>query len=141
MRDIASVIAIDGKKITVVPIITDTCIGCEKSSCGERGEPFFVTNPQNLSLSIGSSVKIHARAKDQMLQALFAIFLPVLLAILSFVLIGILAHSLGRHVNTESIERLKTLGAIGILFISSLLIMLKNRFFPPRGQSEIIAVL
>jgi hypothetical protein len=76
-----------------------------------------------------------------MLQALFAIFLPVLLAILSFVLIGSLAHSLGRHVNTESIERLKTLGAIGILFISSLLIMLKNRFFPPRGQSEIIAVL
>ena len=137
MRDIASVIKINKESITVVPIITDACIGCESRTCGERGEPFYVTNPENLSISIGSTVKVHARIKDQIAQALFTIFLPILVAILAFFLFGKIAASL----NIVKVEQFKTLSALGFLFLTSFLIMLKNRFFPPKGQSEIIEVL
>lgn len=137
MRDIASIIKINENSITVVPIITDACIGCESRTCGERGEPFYVTNPKNLLISIGSTVKIHARVKDQIAQAVFALFIPIIVAILAFSLFGKIAPSL--HI--RKIEQFKTLSALGFLFLTSFLIILKNKFFPPKGQSEIVEVL
>lgn len=137
MRNIASVIAIQEKYITVIPIISDTCIGCEQRNCGEAGEPFFVTNPKNFSLSIGSKVKIHASKKDQLAQAIFAIFLPIGAAILGFFMFGKWAENL----DIQKIEAFKTLGSIAFLFFTSFLIIIKNRFIPPKGQSEISQVL
>ena len=46
MRDRAQIVSVDGDVIKVVPLISDVCINCEKSSCAKRGKSFEVSNVQ-----------------------------------------------------------------------------------------------
>ena len=51
MRDRAQVVAVEENDIKVVPLISDVCINCEKSSCSKRGKAFSVSNPKSCGIS------------------------------------------------------------------------------------------
>ena len=137
MREKASIIAISEKLITVVPLISDACVGCEHGSCSQRGEPFTVTNPLGLPVSIGCVVRITAKLRHQAAQALFALGFPILAAIAGFFLAGFIAQFLG----ASPTEGMKAAGVLTGLGLAGILVIAFGRLSPAKGQSEIAEII
>lgn len=137
MREKASIIEISGKKITVVPIISDACIGCDNGSCSQRGEPFTVTNPLGLPVTIGCVVRITAKLKHQALQASVSLGFPVLSAVLGFFAAEFIASLLG-FMPTEG---MKAAGVLSGLVIAGIIVILFGKITPIKGQSEIAEII
>lgn len=137
MREKASIIAISEKKITVVPLISDSCISCEHGSCSQRGEPFTVTNPLGLPVSIGCVVRITAKLRHQAAQAVFALGFPILAAIAGFFIAGFIAQRMG----ATPTEGMKAGGVLTGLALAGILVILLGKTNPSKGQSEIAEII
>ena len=87
MRDTGLVTEIlSCNEIKIIPLLKDTCLGCTSTTCAKQGKPFFVTNPKNLDIKVGSQAKITAPISQQILQALCSLFLPIGLSVTSYFL-------------------------------------------------------
>lgn len=81
MQEKAKVISIDKDIVKVVALDIDVCIGCSNSECKGNGSIFTAINNRHFDIKVGSEVRVGASAKKQLLQAIWAIGIPVLLAI------------------------------------------------------------
>lgn len=137
MIDNAIIIDISEKDILVRPLITDACINCEKSGCAKQGKPFSVANPKNLEIKKGDIVKLKANSVSQTLQGFFSLIVPILGAILGFVLGEILAN----HFKIKNVELFQASGVILGLIITSTIIFLLSKTKLQLKKSEIVEVL
>ena len=127
MRDRAQIVSVDGDEIKVVPLISDVCINCEKSTCAKRGKSFFVSNPKSFLVKNGDVVKISSPLFHQILQALFALVLPVLCAVAGYLLV-------------PGSEGVKAFAVTGCFFVGAAVVFIVTHFLPP-FKSEIAGVL
>ncbi len=127
MRDRAQIVSVDGDVIKVVPLISDVCINCEKSSCAKRGKSFEVSNPKSFPIKRGDVVKISSPILQQILQALFALVLPVLCAIAGYFLV-------------PGSEGAKAAAATVCFVVGAAVVFIVTHFLPP-FKSEISGVL
>lgn len=137
MVDNAIIIDISEKDILVRPLITDACINCEKSGCAKQGKPFSVSNPKNLEIKKGDIVKLKANSVSQTLQGFFSLIVPILGAVLGFVLGEILAN----HFKINNVELFQASGVILGLIITSTMIFLLSKTKLQLKKSEIVEVL
>lgn len=137
MIDNAIIIDISEKDILVRPLITDACINCEKSGCAKQGKPFSVSNPKNLEIKKGDIVKLKANSVSQTLQGFFSLIVPILGAVLGFVLGEILAN----HFKINNVELFQASGVILGLIITSTIIFLLSKTKLQLKKSEIVEVL
>ena len=137
MVDNAIIIDISEKDILVRPLITDACINCEKSGCAKQGKPFSVSNPKNLEIKKGDIVKLKANSVSQTLQGFFSLIVPILGAVLGFVLGEILAN----HFKINNVELFQASGVILGLIITSTIIFLLSKNKLQLKKSEIVEVL
>ncbi|MCI1208299.1 MAG: SoxR reducing system RseC family protein [Treponema sp.] len=79
MRDKAVITSVSNSGITVIPLITNACLGCSEG-CAKRGKPFPVSNPQKFAVTPGTVVKIGAPVKIMIFQGFFSILFPILCA-------------------------------------------------------------
>ncbi len=137
MVDNAIIIDISEKDILVRPLITDACINCEKSGCAKQGKPFSVANPKKFEIKKGDIVKLKANSVSQTLQGFFSLIVPILGAILGFVLGEILAN----HFKIKNVELFQASGVILGLIITSTIIFLLSKTKLQLKKSEIVEVL
>lgn len=137
MVDNAIIIDISEKDILVRPLITDACINCEKSGCAKQGKPFSVANPKKFEIKKGDIVKLKANSVSQTLQGFFSLIVPILGAILGFVLGEILAN----HFKINNVELFQASGVILGLIITSTIIFLLSKTKLQLKKSEIVEVL
>lgn len=137
MVDNAIIIDISEKDILVRPLITDACINCEKSGCAKQGKPFSVSNPKNLEIKKGDIVKLKANSVSQTLQGFFSLIVPILGAVLGFILGEILAN----HFKINNVELFQASGVILGLIITSTIIFLLSKTKLQLKKSEIVEVL
>ena len=137
MVDNAIIIDISEKDILVRPLITDACINCEKSGCAKQGKPFSVANPKKFEIKKGDIVKLKANPTSQTLQGFFSLIVPILGAILGFVLGEILAN----HFKIKNVELFQASGVILGLIITSTIIFLLSKTKLQLKKSEIVEVL
>ncbi len=86
MQEKAKVVRIERDRVTVIPLDIDACIGCGNAECKKNGNTFTAVNLMGFDLSVGSEIRVGAPAKNQLKQGLLAIGLPVLLAIVAYLL-------------------------------------------------------
>lgn len=137
MIDNAIIIDISEKDILVRPLITDACINCEKSGCAKQGKPFSVANPKKFEIKKGDIVKLKANSVSQTLQGFFSLIVPILGAVLGFVLGEILAN----HFKINNVELFQASGVILGLIITSTIIFLLSKTKLQLKKSEIVEVL
>lgn len=137
MVDNAIIIDISEKDILVRPLITDACINCEKSGCAKQGKPFSVVNPKKFEIKKGDIVKLKANSVSQTLQGFFSLIVPILGAVLGFVLGEILAN----HFKINNVELFQASGVILGLIITSTIIFLLSKTKLQLKKSEIVEVL
>ena len=137
MVDNAIIIDISEKDILVSPLITDACINCEKSGCAKQGKPFSVANPKKFEIKKGDIVKLKANSVSQTLQGFFSLIVPILGAVLGFVLGEILAN----HFKINNVELFQASGVILGLIITSTIIFLFSKTKLQLKKSEIVEVL
>lgn len=137
MVDNAIIIDISEKDILVRPLITDACINCEKSGCAKQGKPFSVANPKKFEIKKGDIVKLKANSVSQTLQGFFSLIVPILGAVLGFVLGEILAN----HFKINNVELFQASGVILGLIITSTIIFLFSKTKLQLKKSEIVEVL
>lgn len=137
MVDNAIIIDISEKDILVRPLITDACINCEKSGCAKQGKPFSVSNPKKFEIKKGDIVKLKANSVTQTLQGFFSLIVPILGAVLGFVLGEILAN----HFKIHNVELFQASGVILGLIITSTIIFLLSKTKLQLKKSEIVEVL
>lgn len=137
MVDNAIIIDISEKDILVRPLITDACINCEKSGCAKQGKPFSVSNPKKFEIKKGDIVKLKANSVSQTLQGFFSLIVPILGAVLGFVLGEILAN----HFKINNVELFQASGVILGLIITSTIIFLLSKTKLQLKKSEIVEVL
>ena len=137
MVDNAIIIDISEKDILVRPLITDACINCEKSGCAKQGKPFSVSNPKKFEINKGDIVKLKANSVSQTLQGFFSLIVPILGAVLGFVLGEILAN----HFKIKNVELFQASGVILGLIITSTIIFLLSKTKLQLKKSEIVEVL
>ena len=136
MVDNAIIIDISEKDILVRPLITDACINCEKSGCAKQGKPFSVANPKKFEIKKGDIVKLKANSVSQTLQGFFSLIVPILGAVLGFVLGEILAN----HFKINNVELFQASGVILGLIITSTIIFLLSKTKLQLKKSEIVEV-
>ncbi len=97
MRDLGLITEIQSNNsIRIIPLLKDTCVGCTSTTCATRGHSFFVSNPRNLEIKVGSQVRIGASILHQTIQAVINLFVPIALSVsLYFLLANITAFSAG----------------------------------------------
>ena len=127
MRDRAQIVSVEGGEIKVVPLISDVCINCDKSSCAKRGKAFAVSNPKSFPLRAGDVVKISSPLIHQVLQALFALVLPVMLGVLGYILVP----------GSEGAKA----AAVTVCFVAGAAVVFVVTHFLPPFKSEIAGVL
>ena len=127
MRERAQVVSVNGGDIQVVPLISNACINCDKSMCAKRGKPFSVSNPKNVPVKCGDVVKIVSPMLHQILQALFALALPVLLGVLGYLFI-------------PGSEGVKALAVTACFIAGAAVVFVVTHYLPP-FKSEIADVL
>ncbi len=116
--------------VKILPVIDGACLSCTVTGCAKRGKPFFVTNPQNISLTVGSHVKVSESKKHQAIQTIVNVFLPITLAIIAYVLLN----------DTDASDGLKAGLSLLTLFVSCLILFFistKRKLV----QSEIVDIV
>ena len=84
MLEKAQVQSINEKEVTIIPLITDACVNCNKGTCSKRGKPFITTNPQNLPIKNGDIVQLKISTKYNIIQAFTSLFLPIIVAVIAY---------------------------------------------------------
>lgn len=137
MRDRACVVKCEQNTVWVIPLLSDTCINCNQSSCAKRGSPFLAANPENLKLKIGDIVKIGVSKKAQFVQALIALFLPILAAICGYFLAESFAIWQGKIVT----EGMRAAGVLLCFGLTTTLITILSRSKINLAKPIIVSVL
>jgi hypothetical protein len=88
MQERAKVIAIHDRLVSVMPLDIDACAGCSNAECKKNGNVFEVMNANKLDLSVGSEVRVAASVRNQLVQALFSIGLPLALAVAAYAVVA-----------------------------------------------------
>jgi hypothetical protein len=121
MQEKARIQAIDGRRVTVVPLDLEACIGCKNAQCKSNGNRFEAVNSRGLDLRVGDEVRIGASAGAQARQALLSVGLPAGVGIIAYLTFGALfpvseglrvALSLG-GVLASALIRLRLIGPSG----------------------------
>lgn len=130
-------------EISVVPLITDSCINCSHGTCAKRGKPFLVSNKKNFNLHRGDIVKINAPLITQTLQGLWSLFFPLISATVGYFLTDFIIkqHSLELNISLESIEGIKAVGVLGGIAIAVIIVLVVNKFIFHLVKPEITTVL
>ncbi|MGP1587760.1 MAG: SoxR reducing system RseC family protein [Treponemataceae bacterium] len=126
MNDNVKVVEIKNNEIIVVPLLTGTCINCQKAGCAKQGKPFSVSNPHSLPLSVGSIVKIQANIFSKVFQGFIALILPLAIAVAGYFVGGFLSKNMGN----DQKELFRATGVlIGLIFSSGIVftVNLKSR--------------
>ncbi len=84
MTDKARVVAIEGKRVLVVPLDIEVCLGCSNDQCRSEGSLFTVVNRRKLPIVIGSEVRVHAQAGRQLVQGMVSVGLPFVTGAFSY---------------------------------------------------------
>lgn len=137
MIDNAIIIDISEKDILVRPLITDACINCEKSGCAKQGKPFSVANPKKFEIKKGDIVKLKANPTSQTLQGFFSLIVPILGAVLGFVL----GDQLGIKFEAKNTEIFQAVGVLLGLIITSVLVFICSKTLLKLRKTEIVEVL
>ncbi len=137
MRDKACIIKYENGIATVIPLLTDTCINCNSSTCAKRGTPFQAANPHNLQLRPGNIVKIEAPASIQIVQGLFSLILPILGAVAGFFLADPVAAAIG----VAPTEGLRAGGVLAMLALSTVSIFFLSKTLLRLTKAQVAAVI
>lgn len=113
MRDKACVVKCEQNTVWVIPLLSDTCINCNHSSCAKRGSPFIASNPENLTLKAGDIVKIGVSRNAQLVQAIIALLFPIIASIGGYFIAEPVAVFFGKTV-TEGMRAAGVLLCLGI---------------------------
>lgn len=132
MQEKARIVEISGDIVTAIPLDIEVCIGCQNTECKTNGSVFSAINRRKFPIKIGSEVKIAASLRKQVLQAVFAIGFPVLLAVGGF-------HSVP-FFNPWAGEGWRIAAALVLLIVGAvILFQMRMRFRP--DLPEIVAIL
>ncbi len=94
MRDLGLVTEITPSGLVkILPVIDGACLSCTVTGCAKRGKPFFVTNPQSIPLEVGSHVKVVESKKHQAIQTIVNVFIPIIIAVATYVLLATQTHA------------------------------------------------
>lgn len=137
MRDKACIIKYENGIATVIPLLTDTCISCNSSTCAKRGTSFQASNPHNLQLRPGNIVKIEAPASVQIVQGLFSLILPILGAVAGFFLADPIASAIG----VVPTEGMRAAGVLVMLALSTVSIFFLSKTLLRLTKAQVSAVL
>ncbi|AEE16163.1 SoxR reducing system RseC family protein [Treponema brennaborense] len=137
MREKACVLNFEKNTVWVTPLISDTCINCNRQSCAKRGTPFQATNPRKLELSCGDIVQIGSSPKAAALQGIFSLLVPVAAATAGYFLADPAAQLLQKTVT----EGMRAAGVLGLLLLSTGIVFLLTRGRLNLTKPEIISVL
>lgn len=121
---------IQGQKITVLPLASESCMHCTQSDCNKRGVPFTATNQNSLPLKVGMIVLISANDKNSILQGLVAVFVPILFAVLGYLLFAKLSQK----------EGLRAFGVLVFFFGACGIITLCSHIFEHTPEYKITSV-
>lgn len=89
MQEKAQIVGFEGKKVVLIPVDISCCINCENTTCKSNGHRFYAVNSNNLSVQVGSQVKVAAPVKLQTKQAILALVIPIVFAVLGFVVTSV----------------------------------------------------
>ncbi len=86
-EDISTVVAIDGKKVTLEVCPTEGCSSCNMSgACGMGNKNKYFTLETDLPLKIGDKVTLQIQGGSEVVSSLVLFLLPIIFMILGFVL-------------------------------------------------------
>ncbi len=137
MRDKACIIKYENGIATVIPLLSDTCINCNSSTCAKRGTPFQASNPQNLKLKSGDIVKIEAPATTQIAQGFLSLIVPILSAVAGYFLAEPVAKLWGIPVT----ESMRTVGVLILLAFSTGIIFILSKTWLKLSKPQVTAVI
>jgi hypothetical protein len=123
MRDKALITSMNDDSILVMPLLRDTCINCNESSCAKRGTAFPVDNPYKLPIACGDIVSITAKKSVTALQGFFSLLFPITCAIVGFAV----SAPLSRALNTSLSEGLKAVCVLlGLVFAVIIVLVISS---------------
>ncbi|WP_428770968.1 SoxR reducing system RseC family protein [Treponema sp. HNW] len=137
MYDSAKVLSVykDGS-VLVLPLIKNACINCTEGSCAKRGSPFTVINPAAFALEPGMKVYIRAHKGKQALQALVALCIPIICAVIGWFSANKYA---ALHMKDVPHEWVQAAGVLAGIFIPAAVIGLISKKMRP-ACGEIIGI-
>ena len=136
MTDKAFVLSVQADAITVMPMQKDSCAACT-ADCAKRTASFTVNNPRNLDIKPGCTVKLSASRKNQAVQALVSLLLPILSAVAGYFLAGPVCAAFGFNAGDGA----KAAGVLILFLAASLAVFFLTRKFPIPGTPEIAEIL
>jgi len=119
--------------ILVIPLLRDTCINCNESSCAKRGSAFPVDNPYKLPVSCGDIVSITAKKSATAMQGFFSLLFPIACAVAGFAL----AAPLSRALNTSLSEGLKAVCVLLGIAFSVAIVLVTSRYAAKHTKAAI----
>jgi len=140
MKNTAKVISLKNNNIVeVLPLISDACIGCTKSSCTKQGHAFTVRNTLNLPVYEGAVVRIGASSAKQAVQALFSLFLPLAASIAGYIFTPDICALAGR---TKAVTEATLIAGVFISFYTTAaLVLIFNRFIRAERHAIITEII
>src|SRR5574344_25988 len=135
MQEKGQVIAIANGTITIIPLITDACLSCT-AGCAKRGKPFNVSNPNKLSISQGSIVRVGASRGAAGLGGLVALLFPFACAVGGY----FCATPIAPFFHKAARDGLRALFVLLFLVLSATIVFFISRKAPFPGKPEILEV-
>lgn len=124
----------DKKEATVSPLITGACLSC-KEGCAQRGSPFPVSNAKNFDIKEGQIVQIAASKRDEAVQSILSLLIPVISAVAAYFAAAALSRTLWHTSASEGFKAVCVL--IGILIPSGVILALSRfKIRPSKPQIE-----
>lgn len=126
MKRRAVVISINEKKNTAIvsPLITGHCVSC-KENCAYRGSSFEARIATNLKIEHGSVVTIGTSKKNEAIQSIVSLLVPVLCAIFAYIVSPKISRIIFARDATEGFKATFVLLA---MFVSCAFIYCASRF-------------
>jgi len=135
MHDKALVTKIENNTVSVVPLIADACMSCQKE-CSKGGHAFTASNPLGLHLVLGSIVKIKTPAAAGVFQGIFSLLFPVICAVGGY----FIANPVAAHYGKTASEEMHAGFVLAGLLISSLFVYFLSRSVIRLTKPEITEV-
>src|SRR5574344_1615051 len=128
MQEIGQVIAIINGTITIITLST--------AGCAKRGKPFNVSNPNKLSISQGSMVRVGASRGAAGLGGLVALLFPFACAVGGY----FCATPIAAFFHKAAGDGLRALFVLLFLVLSATIVFFISRKAPFPGKPEILEV-
>ena len=136
MTERAYVVSVQEKHIYASLLELEDCASCH-ASCGKKGGCFEVANPKGMKVAQSSCVLISASRRNQALQGIVCLLLPVLLAFVGYFVCPVLTSVFGKTISADG----RAGGVLLFFFASCAVVFFLTRKFPIPGKPEIVEVL